>query len=74
MWLTGFGPGLIESGTPLHVVEGCAKVSDPRGKMWLQGGLSSLLPHPGQLKGKPDMETVGWGRRWEEEGGHHGSK
>lgn len=45
--------------------------------MWLQGGLSSLLPHPGQLKGETrhgdsrmEEEVGGWG----DGGGHHGSK
>lgn len=37
-----------------------AGVSDPRGKSWLQGGLSSPLALAGLL-GKPGMETVEWG-------------
>lgn len=37
-----------------------AGVLDPRGKSWLQGGLSSALALAG-LPGKPGAETVGWG-------------
>lgn len=36
---------------------------DPRGKSWLQGGLSSPLA-PAELIGKQRMETVGWRRGW----------
>ncbi len=37
-----------------------AGVPDPRGKSWLQRGLSSSLALVGLL-GKPGIETVGWG-------------
>lgn len=52
----------------MGVGETKAAALDPRGKLWLQGGLSFPLPHPGLpgeiRRGDSRMGVEGWGAAW----------
>lgn len=52
----------------MGVGETKAAALDPRGKLWLQGGLSFPLPHPGLpgeiRRGDSRIGVEGWGAAW----------